>query len=330
MPDHRPDRSAVVNCAIYEAGRKVKDADIDNPADMVAQSGRVIWIGLHEPTHELLLKLQAYFGLHELAIEDAYRAHQRPKVEVYGETLFVVMKTVQEVDDEFQMGETCFFVGRGYVLTIRHGPSTSYAPVRKRCESAPSKLKDGEDFILYALMDFIVDNYFPLADHLEEQVEEIEEMMLDLASDHDTLSAIVGVRRRLMALRHAVAPLPEICQRLMRFDMKVVDHDTHPYFRDVYDHTQILLDRIENLRETMNSVVETKMLLASSRQNEVTRKLAAWAAMLAVPTAIAGIYGMNFEHMPELGWIFGYPLVMAVIFGICGVLYWRFKRSGWL
>jgi len=165
---------------------------------------------------------------------------------------------------------------------------------------------------------------------LEEQVEEIEDRMLDPISDHDTLSEIVRVRQRLMSLRHAVAPLPEICQRLLRFDMKVVDHDTHPYFRDVHDHALMLMDRIENLRETMNSVVETKMLLASSRQNEVMRKLAAWAAMLAVPTAVAGIYGMNFKYMPELNSPFGYPLVMAIILGMCGILYWRFKRSGWL
>jgi magnesium transporter len=321
---------AVINCAIYENGQRVKDANVDDPDEMRIQPGRVIWIGLHEPTQEMLQKLQGYFGLHDLAVEDAYRAHQRPKVEVYGETLFVVMKTVQESEGDFALGETCFFVGRGYVLTVRHGPSTSYAPVRRRCENAPARLKDGEDFILYALMDFIVDNYFPLAEHLEEQVEQIEENMLDPISDRDTVSDIVAVRQRLITLRHAVAPLPEICQRLLRFDMKVVDHDTHPYFRDVYDHAMMLMDRIESLRETMNSIVETKMLLASNRQNEVMRKLAAWAAMLAVPTAVAGIYGMNFQHMPELDWTFGYPMALGIIVVICAVLFWRFKRSGWL
>jgi len=322
--------ATVVNCAAYENGRRVTDLDIDDPEQMKVQPGRVIWIGLHEPTQEILKKLQRYFGLHDLAVEDAYRAHQRPKLEVYGEMLFLVMKTAQFVGEHVAMGETCFFAGRGYVISVRHGPSSGYADVRARCESAPEKLKKGEDFIVYALMDFIVDRYFPIIDHLEEMVEELEERVFSGKEERDTLEEIVEVRRDLLEMRHAVAPLPEMCQRLIRYDVPIIDANTHPYFRDVYDHSHIMLERIDALREMVKTVVESKMLFNAMKQNEVMKKLAAWAAMLAVPTAIAGIYGMNFKYMPELDWQWGYPFTVALIVAICGVLYWRFHKAGWL
>jgi magnesium transporter len=228
------------------------------------------------------------------------------------------------------MGETSFFIGRGYVITVRHGPSVSYSEVRARCENTPENFKKGEDFILYALMDFIVDRYFPIVESIEDDIERLEEAVLDGKSTLDVLEEIVVLRRDLLHMRHAVAPLPEICQRLMRYDKSLIDRNTHPYFRDVFDHSTILLDRIENLRELIKTVVDTKMLMSAMKQNEVMRQLAAWAAMLAVPTAVAGIYGMNFEHMPELTWKYGYFGVIGVIVAICGLLFWRFKKSGWL
>jgi magnesium transporter len=322
--------ATVVNCAAYENGRRVTDLDIDNPDQMKVQPGRVIWIGLHEPTQEILKKLQRYFGLHDLAVEDAYLSHQRPKLEVYGETLFVVMKTAQFVGEHVAMGETCFFVGRGYVISVRHGPSIGYADVRARCENAPEKLKKGEDFIVYALMDFIVDRYFPIIDHLEEMVEDLEERVFSGKEERDALEEIVDLRRDLLEMRHAVAPLPEMCQRLIRYDVPIIDANTHPYFRDVYDHSHIMLERIDALREMVKTVVESKMLFNAMKQNEVMKKLAAWAAMLAVPTAIAGIYGMNFKYMPELDWAFGYPATLVAIVVLCVFLYWRFRKAGWL
>lgn len=320
----------VVNCAAYENGRRVVDLDIDDAQQMKIQPNRVIWIGLHEPSQELMMKLQRYFGLHDLAVEDAYKAHQRPKLEIYGDTLFVVMKTAQFVGEHVAMGETCFFIGRGYVISVRHGPSLSYADVRARCENAPDRLKKGEDFVLYALMDFIVDNYFPIFDHIEELVEELEERVFAGKEERDALEEIAELRRDLLEMRHAVAPLPDMCQRLMRYDVPMIDANTHPYFRDVFDHTHIMLERVDSLRETLKTVVESKMLLTSMKQNEVTRKLAAWAAMLAVPTAVAGIYGMNFQYMPELTWQYGYYVTLAIIAAVCAVLFWRFKKSGWL
>ncbi|MET1028066.1 MAG: magnesium/cobalt transporter CorA [Dongiaceae bacterium] len=322
---------SVVNCAIYQEGRKLSDLDITKTEEMKVSAGQLIWIGLLEPSQEALLPLQRQFGLHELAVEDAYRAHQRPKLEVYGDTVFVVMKTCQWLDGELALGETCFFVGRGYVISVRHGKSLSYAPVRDRCENVPEKLKHGEDFILYALMDFIVDNYFPVVDALEEKIEELEEAVYEGRDDQrDVLSEIASLRRDLLSMRHAVAPLPDICQRIMRYDVPAMDKNTQPYFRDVYDHANILMDRIEALRETVKSVVESKMLMTSMRQNDVMRQLAAWAAMLAVPTMVAGIYGMNFQNMPELTWRYGYYVVIGAMAAICGTLFWRFKKSGWL
>lgn len=320
----------VVDCAIYEGGQRLGSLDINDPAQMRVQAGKVIWIGLYEPSQEELAKLQRYFGLHELAVEDAYRAHQRPKLELYGETMFVVMKTAQMDESHVAMGETSFFIGRGYVITVRHGPSVSYADVRSRCEHSPENFKKGEDFILYALMDFIVDRYFPIVESIEDDIERLEEAVLDGRSTMDVLEEIVVLRRDLLHMRHAVAPLPEICQRLMRYDMSLIDRNTHPYFRDVFDHSTILLDRVENLRELIKTVVDTKMLMSAMKQNEVMRQLAAWAAMLAVPTAVAGIYGMNFQNMPELTWKYGYFGVLGLIAVICALLFWRFKRSGWL
>lgn len=313
----------VVDCAVYEGGRRLGSLDINDPDQMKVLPGRVIWTGLYEPTQDELAKLQKYFGLHDLAVEDAYRAHQRPKLELYGETLFVVMKTAQLDGAHVAMGETSFF-------TVRHGPSTSYTEVRARCENTPENFKKGEDFILYALMDFIVDRYFPIVESIEDDIERLEEVVLDGKSTVDVLEEIVVLRRDLLQMHHAVAPLPEICQRLMRYDMAMIDRNTHPYFRDVFDHSAILLDRIESLRELLKTVVDSKMLMSAMKQNEVMRQLAAWAAMLAVPTAIAGIYGMNFEHMPELGWKYGYFGVLGIIVGICSLLFWRFKKSGWL
>jgi magnesium transporter len=320
----------VVGCAAYEDGRKIADLDIHQLDSFETRKGRFVWIGLHEPSQELMQKVQQRFGLHELAIEDALRAHQRPKLDVYGESLFMVLQTAQRIDRKMQFGETHVFAGRGYVITIRHGPSSSYKEVRQRCESTPRMLKKGEDFVLYAIMDFIVDRYMPLVDLIESEVDELEEHVFKRAFKRRTIEQIYDLKRDLLSLRHAVAPVVDIANRLMRFDLPVVDKDTHPYFRDVLDHTIRVNDSVDYLRELLNSALEANLLLASLDQSEVTKKLASWAAILAVPTAVAGIYGMNFDFMPELRSPFGYPAVLAGILLVCGLLYWRFKRVRWL
>jgi magnesium transporter len=320
----------VVGCAAYEEGRRIADLDIDHLDAFQAGKGRFVWIGLHEPNPQLMQKVQQRFGLHDLAIEDALRAHQRPKLEVYGESLFMVLQTAQRIERSMQFGETHVFVGRGYVITVRHGPSASYKEVRARCESSPRTLRKGEDFVLYAIMDFIVDNYMPLVDAIEAEVDELEEHVFKRAFKRRTIEQIYDLKRDLLALRHAVAPVVDIANRLMRFDLPVIDKDAHPYFRDVHDHAIRVNDSVDYLRELLNSALEANLLLASLDQSEITKKLASWAAILAVPTAVAGIYGMNFDVMPELRWPYGYPAVLLFIVSLCSLLFWRFKRARWL
>jgi len=322
----------VVGCAAYEGGRKIADLDIDrlDEFEIGTGKGRFVWIGLHEPSEELLQTVQKRFGLHELAVEDAHNAHQRPKLEIYAESLFMVLQTAQRVGHSTQFGETHVFAGRGYVITVRHGPSSSYKEVRQRCEATPRMLKKGEDFVVYAIMDFIVDNYIPVVDCMETEIDELEEEVFKQAFQRDTVERIYELKRDLLELRRKVAPVVDIANRLMRFDLPVIDKDTHPYFRDVLDHAIRVNDSVDYLRELLNSALEVNLLLASVDQSEITKKLASWAAILAVPTAVAGIYGMNFQFMPELHWAFGYPLILLLILGLCGFLYWRFKKARWL
>ena len=320
----------VVGCAAYEDGKRVADFSIDDVPQFRRGKGRFVWIGLHEPSEDLLRRVQRLFGLHDLAIEDAHNAHQRPKLEVYGSSLFLVLHTAQLVRGKVEFGETHIFVGDGYVVTVRHGASASYTEVRTRCESAPDLLRKGEDFVLYSLIDFIVDNYPPVIDTLELEVEALEESVFKDTFDRGSIERIYDLKADLIALRRSVVPLADMTTRLMRFDVSLIDSDTHPYFRDVHDHVVRVAETIDNLREVLTSALEANLLLSSVQQNEVTKRLAGWAAILAVPTAVDGIYGMNFKYMPELDWAWGYPLTLLGIVGICGYLYYRFHRAGWL
>lgn len=323
----------VVACAGYEQGRRIADLSIDDCgafAGAPGGPGRFVWIGLYEPDAEVLAGLQRQFGLHELAIEDAFRAHQRPKIDVYDGSLFLVLRTAELADDEILYGETHVFAGKGYVITVRHGASTSYGAVRHRCETTPALLENGEDYVLYAIMDFVVDNYIPIVSTIEEQVDEIEEIVHSGTMRQDTIHRIAHLRRDLLRLRRTAAPMLDVCSRLQRFDMPFIDPMVRPYYSDVHDHVLHVNESIDILRESLSGAFETHLLLASNRQNDVTRKLAGWAAILAVPTAVAGIYGMNFEHMPELRLVWGYPAVLLAIGVICLGLYLKFRRIGWL
>jgi magnesium transporter len=320
----------VINCATYSAGCRVATIPVEDISEAIKVEGQFVWVGLHEPDAPLLRQIQEEFGLHELAIEDALSAHQRPKLEEYGDELFVVMRTAQMWDDRIALGETHIFVGRNHVVSIRHGPSLSYAEVRKRCEATPHLLRKGPAFVLYALMDFIVDNYFPVAAALEERLDLLEEAIFAGDPDRVTVERIYELKRDLLMLKRAVSPVIDICNRLLRFATAVIPDDARPYFRDVYDHGVRVNETVDTLRELVTSALEAKLSLVSVAQNDVTKKLAGWAAILAVPTMIAGVYGMNFEFMPELRWRYGYGLIMAGMFAGCGFLYWRFKRAGWL
>jgi magnesium transporter len=320
----------VVASVVYADGRRVADIAIEKAGDWSHKPGHVVWIGLHEPSLELLRKVQGQFGLHELAIEDALKAHQRPKLEQYGDALFVSARTAQMLDGRIAFGETHLFVGRGYVISVRHGASTTYTPVRERCEAAPKAFSEGEDFILYAILDFIVDNYMPVIETIQAEVEEIEDSILGANPSKDQISRIYQLRRDLLRLRNAAVPLVEVCRRLEKPGLPGIDAAMSPLFRDVSDHIRQVQEEIESLREVLSFTFETSLMTGQSQQNEITRKLAAWAAILAVPTAVAGLYGMNFDVLPELHWKYGYPFVLVIIAVVCGWLYWRFRQKQWL
>jgi magnesium transporter len=320
----------VVASSVYAGGRRVNDIAIEEAGEWSKRPGHVVWIGLLEPSPDLLKRVQAQFGLHDLAIEDAGNAHQHPKIEQYGEALFVVARTAQTIDGRIAFGETHLFVGRGYVVSVRHGASRSYAAVRDRCESCPAVLSHGEDYILYAILDFIVDNYTPVLETVHAEVEAIEDSVFSKAAELVDIERLYMMRRDLLRLRNSVVPLVEVCRRLEHADVKAIDTAMQPLFRDVTDHVLRVQEEIDALREVLAFAFEASLMRGQAQQTAITRRLAAWAAILAVPTAIAGIYGMNFEHMPELKWQYGYLLVVSAIAVICGSLYWQFRRSGWV
>jgi magnesium transporter len=322
--------SAVVASAAYHAGRRVADVPVEEAGSWAARDDHFVWVGLLEPDEALLRQVQRQFGLHELAIEDALHAHQRPKIEIYDDAVFVVLRTARLTDGRIHFGETHVFAGHNYVVTVRHGASATYSPVRARCESSPELLRHGVDFVLYAIMDYVVDCYFPVLDTLETDVAKLEQRLLHRPPTQSEVERIAQVRRDLERVRRAASPMMEVCSRLERFPLPMIDEEMHPYFRDVYDHVIRVNEAVVGLRELLSFAFEASMMLATARQNDVTRKLAAWAAILAVPTAVAGIYGMNFKNMPELEWTYGYYGVLAVIVTACVFLYWRFKRTGWL
>jgi len=320
----------IVNCAAYADGRKLGPVEIDDISEILRFPGQFVWIGLHDPDSALMSKIQEEFSLHDLAVEDALRAHQRPKVEEYGDSLFVVLRTAVLVGAAIEFGETHVFVGPRYAVSIRHGASLPYTDVRARCESTPSLLRKGPGFVLYALMDFVVDQYFPIVDALEEKLEALEEEIFGNSFSSATTQRVYELKRDLVGFKRAVSPLVEVCNRLTRFDVGLIPEDVRIYFRDVYDHVVRINEATDTLRELLTTALEANLSLIAVRQNEDMKKLAAWAALFAVPTMIAGVYGMNFEYMPELHWQFGYPFAIALMLGICALLYRAFKRSEWL
>lgn len=320
----------IVDCAEYCEGKRVSKVDLAHINEVLKKPNRFIWIGLQEPDEAMLKTIQREFGLHDLAIEDALRAHQRPKIEAYADTLFVVLRTVQIKEGHVDLGETHFFVGYNFIITVRHGSSIAYVDVRARCESTPHLLSRGPAFALYALMDAIVDQYFPVINALEDDLTVIEENIFHEKLRRDNTAKIYYLKRQLLDVKRSVSPLIDICNRLMRFDLNFIDQETKPYFRDIYDHAVRINEMVDNSRELLSAALEANLSMVSISQNEVAKRFAGWAALIGVPTMIAGIYGMNFTYMPELQWEWSYPVVIACTMGICLFLFLRFKKSGWL
>jgi magnesium transporter len=320
----------VVAANAYVAGQAVRPVSLDDPGSLVAREGEFVWIGLVEPDEAELRVLQEAFHLHPLAIEDALNARQTPKVDVYGDQLFVVAKTARLDNDRIEYGETDFFVGRRHLITVRHGSARAHTELRAQLEAAPGLLSHGVDYVLHAVLDFIVDGYMPVVDAIEEELVNFERRALDTFLSRAEIARIFNLRRALMKFKKLLGPMTQVVSALEHHELPCIDSDVRPYFRDVRDHIQRTEILVDGLREVLTFVFEISSLLEQQRQGVITRQLAAWAAILAVPTAVAGIYGMNFEHMPELKWEYGYYAVLAVIVGVCGVLYRRFKKTGWL
>ncbi|HEY6504501.1 MAG TPA: magnesium/cobalt transporter CorA [Chitinophagaceae bacterium] len=321
----------IVNCAAYSQGHRIADVKLSNVHEVLKETDQFVWIGLHEPSEEVLNQVQEEFGLHDLAVEDAHHAHQRPKVELYSDSLFVVLRTAQKGEKHtIEFGETHFFVGPNFIVVVRHGSSVSYKEVRARCETMPELLCKGQGFVLYAVMDFIVDRYFPVVHELELKLESIEDKVFKEKPSRETTEQIYNLKRELLDVKRAISPLVDICNRLMRFDIKCISPETQPYFRDVYDHVVRINEMVDNTRELLNTALEANFSLISISQSDVSKKFAGWAAIIAVPTMVAGFYGMNFKFIPESEWQYGFYAVLLFTIGACCILYLLFRRSGWL
>ena len=319
----------IVDCAVYQGGkRREGELPMQRAGEAAAEDGTFVWLGLVEPSPEEFDAIAAEFSLHELAVEDAVGAHQRPKVEEHDGTLLVVVKTARYVDPEevIEVGEISIFVDPNFVITVRHGDG-ELTPVRERLEARPDLLDHGPGAVLYAILDHVVDRYVEAAHGFDNDVREVE---LQVFSGGNPTERIYRLEREVLEFQSATAPLGEALEELCSNDYAAIPPNLHEYFRDVEDHLRRVSARIENFRQLLDRALEANLTQVSVRQNEDMRKISAWVAIAVVPTMIAGIYGMNFKHMPELGWSFGYPLVVGLILTICAFLYWRFKRAGWL
>jgi len=320
----------LVNCVAYQEGTKLSDISKEDISEYVKRPDCFVWVGLKDPTPGELEEMREEFGLHELAVEDARLGHQRPKIEEYGNSLFAVLQTVELKDGELHVGEVDIFVGPNYILSVRLHTERGFADVRARCEREPHLLKHGAAYVFYALMDTVVDRYFPILDALESELEKIEEQIFMRNTARSNIEALYALKRSLMILKHAVDPLMEAVSKLYGGRVPQICSGMGEYFRDVFDHLQRLHATIEGIRDMQTTAIQVNLGMISLNETEVTKKLAGWAAIIAVPTMIAGIYGMNFKNMPELEWVWGYPVSVAIMVVIDIWLYFQFKKIKWL
>jgi magnesium transporter len=321
----------VIASAAYRNGVRVGDVPLCELAKARENHDWFLWVGLHEPSEEVLQIVQKAFGLHDLSVEDAHKAHQRPKLEVYGDDLFVVLRTARLIDGEnrIEFGETHIFAGERYLVSVRHGSVISHLGVRARCEATPELLARGPGYVLYSLMDFVVDHYFPVVEQLEGELEELEQLIFAEKYDRAATPRIYRLKRNLLSLKRTVTPLVGVTGHLMHHTA-FIPKEAQVFFRDVNDHVIRLAEIIDSLQELSSTALAANLSLIQLSQNQDTRKLAAWAAIIAVPTMLAGVYGMNFEKMPELKWDYGYPMVIGIMLTLCFLLYRGFRRYGWL
>ncbi|MFV5216050.1 magnesium/cobalt transporter CorA [Azonexus caeni] len=321
----------LINCVAYEDGTRLNELPVEEISDYLARPGCFVWVALRDATTAELDVMQEEFALHELAVEDARKGEQRPKVEDYGDSIYVVMHLVEPDPEEgYRLGEVNVFVGPNYVLSVRNRSQQDFLGVRARCEREPELLRHGSGFVLYALMDAVVDRYFPVVDRLESELESIEDRIFDRGAARASIERLYELKRRVMLLKHVVAPLMEVAGKLASTRGPVVCEGNREYFRDVYDHLLRINASVDTIRETIATAIQVNLSMVAIEDSEVSKRLAAWAGIFAIATAFAGIWGMNFARMPELQWEYGYPAALALIVTTCLILYRRFKRAGWL
>jgi magnesium transporter len=320
----------LVNCVAYQGGVRLADIRPEDISDYVQRPDCFVWVAVRDPLPAELDALQEEFGLHELAVEDARHGHQRPKIEEYGKSLFVVLPIMEINGSALQMGELMIFAGENYILSIRQHSEHGFTDVRRRAEAEPELLRYGSAYVLYALMDTVVDRYFPAVDTLDDEIASIEKNVFSEESSRATIEALYGLKQKLLAVKHVVAPLLEATGKLHGGRVPQLCAGLQDYFRDVHDHLVRLNQSIDNLRDTVTTVTSVNLALITLQETEVTKRLAAYAALVAVPTMVAGLYGMNFENMPELSWQYGYPLVLAIMAVLDLYLFYRFRKAKWL
>lgn len=320
----------LINCVAYQEGKKLKDISIEEISDYLEIPGCFVWVALQDAELAELEKMREEFDLHDLAVEDAWHSHQRPKIDEYGDSVFAVMQLVKLAEDELTVGEVAVFVGLNYVLSVRNRSYDGFLGVRARCEREPHLLSQGAGFVFYALMDAVVDRYFPVLDEFETELENIEEHIFVKGSASSNIERLYALKRKVMVLKHAVAPLMENAGKLYRGRVPLVCANSQEYFRDVFDHLTHINASIDTIRDTIGTAIQVNLSMVTIEESEVTKRLAAWAGIFAVATAFVGVWGMNFDVMPELRMKYGYPAALTAITLVCGILYRRFKKAGWL
>ncbi len=320
----------LISCVAYRNGERLADIEPHEIHHYIVKADCFVWVALLEPDNRALELMQAEFDLHPLAVEDARHGHQRPKIEEYGDSLFAVLHMIESVDGELRCGEVDVFVGRNYILSVRSGAEKGFADVRARCEHEPELLKRGPGYVFYALMDAVVDRYFPVLHHVEAELERIEEQLFANISPRTNIEALYALKQKLMIFRHAVGPLLESLGNITGARVPVLCSGMQEYFRDVSDHLQRLDQTIESVRDTISTAISVNLSMITLQESETMKRLAAYAALITVPTLIAGIYGMNFDYMPELRWRYGYATVLASMAAIDAYLFYRFRKAKWL
>ena len=321
----------LINCVAYENGSKLADIPIAGISDYLQRPDCFVWVALKDASPEEMATMQQEFGLHELAVEDSLHGHQRPKVEEYGDTVFAVVHTVEMTPtDEIAIGEVDIFVGPKFVLSVRNRSNQNLLQVRERSEREPQLLRHGPAFVFYALLDAVVDRYFPIIDRLETELEQLESQMFDAGTSQSNIQRLYELKRESGVVRHAVTPLIDAVHKLFSGRVPAVCENNREYFRDVFDHLLRMNGSLDNLRDTIGTAIQVNLAMVAIDESVVNKRLAAWAGIFAVISAFAGIWGMNFKNMPELEWRYGYPMALGTITIVCVILYRQFKKSGWL